>query len=339
MIIYYDPFNPKTPLGKNVKDKWGRPPGSRDYGKAPKKPKATLPGSQRPTNRPASSGGGGGYGGGGGGGGGTAAEGLSPYIQYYRMHYFANGKPPAALLQKAKDNNWSVGYFADRVRREDPNYLKSAEAKVYLTKFTRTMKALFPGLADKQRAAALMKSPFYRKAAVWYLRSGQGTPTGGGIEALYGYVTGTQRWNRANPYWKQYAANRSAAVQEEANPLVYKELQQTLRQSFADAGMQLPDDYYRAFFRSRYASSEGMKGLADNLSNLVQKGSSFAWMEGAPMNKAQTRQQLFGTGKGPTDLRSRLARSFTSRGSFLSNDVTGASSALNQRGQLVKPLL
>lgn len=346
-MAIYDPLAwmkniPPAPAGGTKKWKWNGK-------KWVPKGKPALPGKDNtpaPATPATPSGysGGGGYGSGGGGGsgsggGGGAPAGLSAYIQYYREHYFANGKPPASLLKQAKKDNWSVSYFAQRVRLSDPHYLQSREARVLLPAFSRAMRSLFPGLADKTRQAQLMKSPFYKKAALWYMRNGVGLSSGGGLESLYGHITGTKQWNQANPYWKAYAANKNINVQTEQNPLVYKQLMSTLKQSFTDAGMEVPDDYYNSFAKSRYASSEGMKGLSQNLSDLVQKGSSFGWMEGAPLTEQQTKKELFGGDVGATDLRSRLTRGFNMRGSFLSKEQAGPESTLSKRGQLVNPLL
>jgi hypothetical protein len=328
---------PPPPAGGEKKWKWNGK-------KWVPKGKPALPGDPKThKTKPASTGGGGGGGysggGGGGGGGGAAPAGLSAYIQYYREHYFADRNPPASLLKQAKVNNWSISYFAQRVRLHDPNYLQSHEAKVLLPDFTRAMRSLGMVSTDKAKQAQLMKSPFYKQAALWYLRNGVGLSGGGGLEALYGHVTGTKKWNQSNPYWKAYAANKDVNVQTEQNPLVYKQLMSTLKQSFTDAGMEMPEDYYNSFAKSRYASSEGMKGLSQNLSDLSQKGSSFGWMEGAPITDQQQKTQLFGGDQTATDLRTRLARGFNVRGSFLGSEQNSADTSLSKRGQLIKPLL
>ena len=178
------------------------------------------------------------------GGGGSANPGLSEYIQDYRLKFFAGGTPPKALLDQAKKNNWSVAYFEQQVRRNDPRYYKSLEARVFLTTFNRQMKLLFPGLADQTKQRQLMKSPFYKRTALWYLKNGIGSLGDAGTEFLYSRITNTKRWNRANPDYKAYARNANVNVQAESNPLVFKQLQQAMQEAFKDEGMEVSDDYY-----------------------------------------------------------------------------------------------
>jgi hypothetical protein len=301
------------------------------FGSKPKVPLADRPG------KPKTSGGGGGYGG--GGGGGAASEGLSQYIQYYRLNYFPNGNPPAKLLKAAKDNNWSIDYFAQRVRMNDPRYLQSLEAKRLFPDFVRQMKTLFPGFADERKRADLMRSPFFKRTAAWYLRSGVGLSSGGGAEALYSRITGTKRWNKANPYWKDYARNRDTNVQAEQNPVLYRQLLAGLKQSFNDYGMQMPEDYYKAFFKSRYATSEGIKGLSQNVAQLATQGDANRWFAGDDLTGKEKKQQLFGSGPGATELRQRLSQHFGLRANFLSSGPGGPQSGLSRSGKLVKPLL
>lgn len=300
--------------GENI---WEYRPGSNDA------PKQSAPPS--------------GGGGGGGGGGGSASPGLSSYIQEYRLRFRPEGDPPADLLKKAEAGNWSLAYFDQQVRLKDSSYLTSLEAKTLLPDFAKTMKILFPGLANRANQKQLMKSSFYRKAAQWYLRNGVGLQRGG-EEALFGWVTNTGRWNKANPYWKDYAANPNIGVQVESNPLVYKTYLQTLRQSFKDMGMELPDDYYRAFFKSRYASKNGISEMQGNLKQIAQQGQSFGWFEGQNLTKEQKKQTIFG-GQQQTDLRSRLAKSFGVRRSFLSGDTKGTETTLSNENKLIKPLI
>jgi len=201
------------------------------------------------------------------------------------------------------------------------------------------MKMLFPGLADKSRQQALMKSSFYKRQAMWYLRNGIGLMGDSGAEMLYGRMTNTDRWNKANPYYKTYAKNANISVQNESNPLVYKQLHAALQQSFKDMGMELPEDYYRSFFKSRYASSTGMKDLSTNLNDIAQQSSSLGWFQGEGMDRGQVKTAAFGSDIGATDLRSKMKKAFGVRGSFLSGDQKGFDTQLSQQGKLVKPLI
>lgn len=289
----------------------------------------------KPPTPPAPSGGGGVYYS--GGGGTTADKGLSTYIQEYRLRFHPGGKPPEDLLKKAEAGNWSIAYFDQQVRMTDPTYLRSVEAKTLLPDFSRTMRILFPGLADRTKQAQLMKSSFYRRAAKWYLQNGIGLRQNG-EESLYNYITGTRRWNKANPYWKDYARNRNIGVVAEANPIMYKSYLESLRQNFKEYGMELPEDYYRAFFRSRYASKSGIGDLQKNLQQVAEQGQSFGWFTGEPLSKKETKTTLFG-GKEQTDLRRRLAKSFGIRSSFLSSEPKSVGTDLSEQNKLVKPLL
>jgi hypothetical protein len=308
-----------------------------------KKPtgKPVLPGDKpKPTPVPASpSGGGGGYGGGGGGGG-TANPGLSTYIQEYRLRFRPGGDPPPDLLKKAKDNNWSIAYFDQQVRLNDKNYWRSIEAKSLLPSFNRTMKILFPGLADKTKQAALMKSKFYKQTAMWYLKNGIGMRKGG-EEVLYGHITNTARWNKANPYWKDFAKNRNIGVVAESNPLLYKQYLDTLKEGFAQVGLdKLPEDYYRTFFRGRYASKEGIGQLAENLKQYSGTAASQGWFQGEGLSSGQTKTAVLDADAQGRDLRARMAKSFGVRSSFLGSEEKPLGNAnLNERGKLVNPLV
>jgi hypothetical protein len=313
-------------------------------GKYVKAGKPVLPGDKPAPNPPApsGSGGGGGYSGGvggGGGGGAAAAKGLSGYIQEYRLRFRPGASPPPALLKKAEANNWSLAYFDQQVRLKDKSYFRSIEAKKLIPDFNRTMKMLFPGLSDKAKQGQLMKSSFYKQQAMWYLRNGIGLMGTAGTEVLYGHLTNTNRWNQNNPYYKQYAKNADINVQKESNPLVYKELNAALKQSFKDMGMELPDDYYNAFFKSRYASSSGMKDLADNLSGIVQNKGSLGWFQGSEMDKGQVKTAAFGSNIPATDLRAKMSKAFGVRNSFLSNESKSFDTQLSQQSKLIKPLL
>ena len=302
----------------------------------------SLPGQATQTNTgnggSASSGGSSGGGSSGGGGGSSAGEGLSAYIQEYRLRFNPGGDPPKNLVALAKQNNWSLAYFDQQVRLKDPAYFKSIEARGLLAEFSKTMKVLFPGLAAKGAQAKLMKSPFYRKVALWYLKNGIGMQRGG-EEALYSHITSTKQWNRANPEWKTYARNANVGVAVGADPVMFKQLHDALKQSFGDAGVEMPDEYYNSFFRSRYASKSGMNLLSENLKQYAQQGKSFGWMEGREMSGTEQKSLLFGQGPKQADLRSRLAKSFGVRGSFLSGESKGTETTLGQGNKLLKPLL
>jgi hypothetical protein len=283
---------------------------------------------------------GGGYGSYGGGGGG-ASEGLSQYIQWYRLNIIRGGSPPKDLLSKAKAGNWSIAYFAQQVRAKDPAYMRSMEAKSLLlgeNGFNAIMKALFPGLSKRPD---LMKSPFFKNQAKWYLRNGIAFVPGGRSAAqavLFERLTNTKRWKQNNPYWRDYQRNQNIGVQTVANPILYKQYLEGLGTAFKEYGMELPDDFKRAFFRSRYAAKQNFSGLADNLKQLSQQGGSMAWMEGDALARGEQKQLLFG-GKQQADLRQRLAKAFTIKGSFLSADQKGPESNLNQQQRLVQPLI
>ena len=322
----------QTPEGT---PEWVYSPGGHDY---------------KPTGNPGGGGGGGGgggYGGGGGGGGAAANPGLSTYIQEYRLRFHPGGDPPAAILKAAKDGKWSLAYFDQQIRAKDPKYWRSTEGKGLLVSFNKTMRILFPGLSNKAKQAALMKSPFYKREAMWYLKNGIGL-TKNGEESLYGHITNTKRWNKANPHWKAYSRNKNAAVISEANPVMYKSYLDDLKQSFERAGVRvdkgdgtvgLPDDYFRTFFKSRYASKSGFQELQENLKGYVQQSGSLAWMQGQAPTKGQTKTAILGTGPGATDLRSRLAKSFNVQTSFFGTEPGEAETAMSKSGKLIKPLL
>ena len=301
-----------------------------------------TPGRTVDSPKPSGSGGGGGGGGGyGGGGGGSADPGLSTYIQEYRLRFHPGGTPPSALLSAAKAGKWSLAYFDQQIRLKDKSYFRSVEAKRLLPSFNRTMKVLFPGLADKTKEKALMKSSFYRKTALWYLKNGVGLASASqSAEALYGRITNTAKWNRQNPYWNAYSKNKNIGVVAEANPLLYKSYLESLQQNFAAMGIeQLPEDYYRTFFKSRYASKSGMGEMQGNLKQVAEQGGSYGWWQGKGMGTGQVKTAALDSSAQGVDLRSRLAKSFGTRNSFLGNEQKGFDSQLTNQGKLVKPLI
>jgi len=318
-----------------LKDEEGRLPGDLGYDSSPtNQPELPAPTTPKPAAPAGPS-----DGGGGGGGGGAANPGLSPYIQDYRINFFPQGDPPASLLGQAKANNWSIAYWRMQVRLKDPKYWRSVEASQLLPEFNRTMKILFPGLADKARQAQLMKSNFYKQQALWYLRNGIGLQKGAGAESLYGHITQTARWNKANPYWKAYSKNADISVVAEANPMLYKQYLDTVKQSYKALGIEAPDDYYRTFFRSRYASKQGMEEFGANLKQQYQQGSSLGWFQGKAMDTGQVKSATMGTDQQAQDLRSRLSKAFEVRGSFLSGTQKGFDTSMSKGGKLVNPLI
>lgn len=277
-------------------------------------------GSQQP------GGGGGSYGyGGGGSGSGGAGEGLSGFIQFYRINFFPGGNPPADLLQKAKDNNWTTEYFAQQVRLKDPRYYKSLEAQKILPNFARTMQVLFPGLANDKN---LMKSPFYKRIAMWYLKNGVGTYGEAGQEMLYAKITGQKRWKQNNPNYRAYSRNANAAVAAEANPLLFKQLESGMRDIFKEQGVEMEEEYYKSFFRSRYATESGINALSQNLKTLSQARPSAQWFQGRDVTTGETAQVLFG-GKQQAGLRDRLSRQFNVHAAFVAGEEKGFGTELD----------
>lgn len=274
----------------------------------------------------------------GSGSSGGGDEGLSDYIQEYRIRFITDGKPTPEMLKKAKDGNWSLAYFDMQVRLHDPNYLKSKEARSLLPGFAQTMKILFPGLSSKTKQAALMKNKFYRQQAVWYLRNGIAMQENG-EELLYERITGTRKWNRNNPYWKMYAKNKDATVQAESNPLAYKAHLNAVKNAFESIGMQMSDDYYKQFFKSRYASESGFSDLSDNLKNYAATSGALTWFQGAPVTQQQTKTATLDSTQQGTDLRARMAKTLGVQSSFFGTDQNAFNTTLDERGKLVKKTL
>lgn len=277
-----------------------------------------------------------GYGGSGGGSAGGASSNGQQYIEDYRLKFFKGERPPKELLSKAVANGWSLAYFEQQVRLKDPRYYKSLEARTLLPQFNDQMKLMFPGLSDKTKQAALMKNPFYKRIALWYLKNGIGTLGESGMELLYSKVTNTRRWNKQNPLYRSYLRNKDAAVQAESNPIVFKQLEAGMKQAFQNAGVQMDDSYFKEFFKSRYASSSGIGDLVTNLGTIASTGGSYSWFQGQPVDTGTVKTAAFNSGKQGADLRSRMNQAFGIRKSFLDSDAQGFDTAINQQGKLVK---
>lgn len=268
----------------------------------------------------------GGYGGGGGGG----DAGLSQYIQRYRIMFGKNVNPPSDLLAKAKANNWSIAYWDMQVRLNDKKYIRSAEAKQRILPFKQTMKSLFPNIADSNHP--MQTSKMYKNLALQYLRQGWNS------DQLLEAVSNTRAWRRANPQYKQYLKGQAAlGTVTEANPLMYKQYVNSLKGAFAEYGMEMPTEYLRSFFRSRYASKAGFGDFSSNLKNLAQGASAFGTWEGTPLNPQQTKDVLFG-GKEQSDLRQRISRAFQVEQSMAGSQVRAPEISLDQK-RLTQPLL
>ena len=302
-----------------------------------------LPGSKPKTPATSGSGGSGSgsYGGGGGSGGGIGGGGSGTgtgqrYLEDYQLKFFKDGKPPADILQKAIKDNWSLAYFEQRVRLGDPKYYKSTEARLLLPKFNKTMKILFPGLADMSKQAALMKSPFYKRTAMWYLKNGIGKLGDGGMDMLYGKITNTKRWNKYNPEYKAYIKNRNASVQAEANPIVFKQLGEAMKNAFKKTGIEIGDDYFSEFVKSRYASSSGISDLSTNLGTIASTSGAFNWFQGEPTSQGQVKTAAFNANKAGTDLRSRMNKAFGIEKGFKGSQEQGFGASMNEQGKLVK---
>ena len=274
------------------------------------------------------------------GGGSAKSSGLSPYIQEYRNRFFAKGSPPSSLLSQATSKKWSLAYFDTQVRLTDPNYWKSTEASLVLPHFNQTMKVLFPGLSSKQNEQKLMATKFYKNVALWYLRNGVGLKGTAGTDLLYNHITSTTRWKANNPYWNAYERNQNIAVQSEANPMLYKAYLDGMKSSFGAVGLNnLPEDYYKTFFRSRYASANGMKEMTNNLQQYGQQGGSFGWWQGQGMNPEQTKAETLNAGVQGQDLRSRLNKAFSVQKSVLGSTDQGFQTGMSNNNQIVNPNL
>jgi hypothetical protein len=103
--------------------------------------------------------------------------------------------------------------------------------------------------------------------------------------------------------------------------------------------MELPEDYYRTFFKSRYASSDTIGEMQSELKTLAQGKGAFDWFQGRPMNRQETKQTIFGGEQAP-DLKNRLARAFSVKSSFLGSDEKPLGNAnLNEQGKLTNNLI
>jgi hypothetical protein len=241
-----------------------------------------------------------------------------------------NVNPPAALLAAAKKGNWSIAYWDMQVRMKDKKYITSAEARARIIPFKKTMQSLFPGIAKKGNP--MRQSNFYKQMALKYLRQGWNT------DSLLENIATSRAWKRANPQYKQYLAGQAAlGTSTETNPLMYKQYVNSLKGAFAEYGMDMPTDYLRSYFRSRYASKSGFNDFATNLQNLAQGAGSYNLWAGAPMQQGQTKQVLFG-GKQQSDLRRQLSRAFAVEQSMANRNVQGPEISLDQK-RLTQPLL
>ena len=243
-----------------------------------------------------SSGGGGSSSGGGGGSSSGGGEGLSQYIQAYRLNFFTDGKPPGGMVQRAKDNNWSVAYFIQQVRRNDKNYWKSDEAKTLLPKFSRTMKVLFPGLSDKDRTGELMKSPFYKGVAMWYLKNGvglQGQRRGTALQPDHQHEAVEARPTPTGSSTRGTAT--SASLRRPTRCSTRQHLDTHEGQPSRSTASELPEDYYRTFFKSRYASSDRHRRAAGRTSRRWRREGRVRLVPGqADGPEQETKQTIFG---------------------------------------------
>lgn len=221
------------------------------------------------------------YGSGGGGGGG-GNEGLSAYIQAYRMMFGDTGaKPPKELLQRAKDGNWSTAYWQFMVRQKDPRYFRSAEAKQKLADLGQYMKAI--GIK-------------YDKAfAKQYLRQSWT------MTQLQNKVVGLKEFKQKYPHWATFAkAQRAQGAAKQVNPLAYQAYQATFRNAFQQAGVNAPEGYERTFFKSGITDDEFLQ----NFSALGQTQAAAGWDLGG-LTQQQHKGVMF-SGKGSAQTRTQL---------------------------------
>jgi hypothetical protein len=134
-------------------------------------------------------------------------------------------------------------------------------------------------------------------------------------------------------------ANRDTGVIGEQNPVVYKQLMEEMKNQFVSKGMDLGDDFYKSFVKSRYASTAGFKDLVNNLDRIAAEGSSMSWFQGTPLSREQFKTAAFNAKAKGKDLRTRFDKAFGVRSSFLASDQEDPSLTRNVRGQLTNPLM
>jgi hypothetical protein len=245
----------------------------------------------------------GGSGGGGGGvryvGGGGGKEGLSAYIQRYRMMFGdPNANPPKDLLQKAKDGNWSDAYWQFMVRQKDPKYFRSDEAKKKLADLGQYMKAIGIG--------------FNKSFAKEYLREGWT------MTQLQNRVTKLKEFKQKYPHWAAFTkAQRAQGAAKQANPLAYQAYKTTFRNAFQQAGVVVPEGYERSFFKSGISDDE----FIQNFSLLGQTQQAANWDLGG-LSQQQHRTAMF-SGKGAGQLRTQLQQALQKQQRFFQSQAAG----------------
>jgi DNA-binding PadR family transcriptional regulator len=287
--------------------------------------KVRISGTSTTSGGSSSGGGGGSY-----SGGGSADKGLSAYIQQYRIMFGRNVSPPDDLLKQAEANNWSMAYWEMQVRLKDKKYYTSDEARKRLIDFKSTMQSLFPGIAKKSHP--MNQSTFYHNMALKYLKEGWNA------DQLLVNIAKSRAWRKANPDYKAYLAGQAKlGTMAEANPLMFKQYVVSLQNAMAEYGMEMPEDWYKTYFRSRYASKEGFGDFTTNLKNLAQGMTSFALFEGRPVTKQEQEQVLFG-GKEQSNLRQKIARAFAVQSSMTAGQPLSSPVSMDQN-RLTQPLI
>ena len=262
-----------------------------------------------------------------------AKPGLSTYTQAYRLMFGRNVRPPRALLKQAKDGKWSISYFQMQVRLRDKNYINSLEAKRRLVGekgFRETMKVAFPELIDEKR---LMKTKFYKRLALNFLRHGWTQ------EDLLRKVAVNRRFLRQNPEYRAYVRGQAALGETQINPLVFRQHQEALKSAFGAYGLDMGDDYYKTFFKSRYASQGGLQTLQQNLKDIAESRGAQEWFQGRAVDAGQIKTAALEAGTSGTDLRARFQRSLGTQKSFVGAEQRSFETQLSKQGKLVRPLI
>ncbi len=241
------------------------------------------------TNTTGGSSAGGGYGYGSGGG---AGSGLSAYIQAYRI-MFGDPKatPPKALLQKAKDGNWSTTYWQFMVRQTDPKYFRSAEAQKKMSDLRTYMRAVGVGL----------EKGFAKR----YLREGWSATQ------LQSELTKLKGFKEKYPDWAAFAkAQRAKGAAKQVNPLAYQAYQTTFRNAFKQGGIDIPEGWERSFFKSGITDDE----FIQNFSTIGQTQAASQWDLGG-LDQQQTKSVMF-SGAKSAKLRAQLQQALNKQQNY-----------------------
>jgi len=207
------------------------------------------------------------------------------------------------MISKAIAGKWSVSYFGFMVRKSDPAYIKSPDARQRATEFNTYWKSLFPGVKTNRN----LMGQFLR---------GDSRMT---MDTFFAEkITKTRSFKKYFHNWGAFtAAQRGEGLAQNVDPVMYKAYLSSFQKAYADAGVPPPSGYQKLYFKSGLAPDAFLK----NLTATTAGQQSLNW-QGEDLTKKEYEKTLFNQ-KGASPLRKKMGDAIAVQQSYLGGQTQG----------------